>query len=381
MQVATITFTDAGGWQDDLPASLDSAATLVLAFGSPACTRVDEALADLRRAFPLSVLAGCSTSGEIRDDEILDASLTVAVVRFGATTLVRASTPLRDADDSREAGERLAAQLRAPALRAVLLLSDGLRVNGAQLVDGLNAHLGPGITVVGGLAGDGERFAQTWVLADAERRAGEVTAVGFLGDAVRVDAVAGGGWSDFGPERRITRARGQVLHELDGRPALDLYKDYLGEFAKDLPGAALRFPLLVTSGQTGAEPLVRTVLGIDEADRSMTFAGDIPEGGTARLMRASNSRLVDAAGQAASAVARRAGTHPGALVLSVSCVGRRIVMGQHAEDELEAVTEAFGPGCAHIGFYSYGEIAPAGGAVSRLHNQTIGVCVIHEEPL
>ena len=380
MQVETITFTDAGGWRGDFPLGMDSRTTLVLVFGSPDCRGIDAALASLRQTFPLAVHLGCSTAGEVRADEILDGSLTVAIARFARTGLIEASTPLRGPDDSREAGMRLGAGLRTQGLRAVLLLSDGLNVNGAQLVDGLNGSVGPGVTVIGGLAGDGDRFSRTWVLSGGERRTGHVTAVGFIGDAVRVDAVAGGGWSGFGPERRITRASGQVLYELDGRPALDLYKDYLGDFAKELPGAALRFPLQVRSPETGAEPLVRTVLGIDEAAKSMTFAGDIPQGGTARLMRASHSRLVDAAGQAAAAAARSAGAPAASLVLSVSCVGRRIVMGEHAEDELEAVTDAFAPDCAHVGFYSYGEIAPAGGDLSRLHNQTIGVSVIHEEP-
>lgn len=379
MQVESITFTDAGGWQRDLPGGMDSRSTLVLVFGSPDCLRSDEALADLRRAFPLAVHVGCSTSGEILADEILDGSLTVALARFERTTLVEACTAIRDPADSHDAGLRLGARLRAPGLRAVLLLSDGLAVNGARLVDGMNEGVGPGVTVVGGLAGDGERFARTWVLCDGERREGHIVALGLFGDVLRIDAAAGGGWSDFGPERQITRASGQILHALDGRPALDLYKDYLGEFASELPGAALRFPLLVKSAQPDSEPLVRTVLGVDEFDRSMTFAGDIPEGGTARLMRAGHSRLVDAAGEAASAAATGAGTPGSALVLSVSCVGRRIVMGQHAEDELEAVTEVFPPGCVNVGFYSYGEIAPAGGALSRLHNQTIGVTVIHEE--
>jgi hypothetical protein len=380
MQVEKITFTDAGGWQAGFPGALDSPSTLVLAFGSPDCARIDEALAELRAAFPQAIHVGCSTSGEISAGEILDGSLTVALTRFDRTGLLEACTPIRDPADSRDAGLRLGARLKAPGLRAVLLLSDGLSVNGAQLVDGLNAAVGPGVTVVGGLAGDGERFSRTWVLCDGERRAGQVVAVGLFGEALRINAAAGGGWSDFGPERQITRAAGQILYELDGRPALDLYKDYLGEFARDLPGAALRFPLLVKSPQPGAEPLVRTVLGIDESTRSMTFAGDIPQGGTARLMRASHSRLVDAAGQAATAAAPRSDSSDEVLVLTVSCVGRRIVMGQHAEDELEAVAEVFPEGCVNIGFYSYGEIAPAGGTISRLHNQTIGVTVIREAP-
>ena len=105
-----------------------------------------------------------------------------------------------------------------------------------------------------------------------------------------------GGWSDFGPERRITRSEGNVLFELDGKPALDLYKTYLGERADGLPGSALLFPLSVRRGGAG-ETLVRTILGMDEAAQSLTFAGDMPQGGVARLMRANNDHLIGSAGQ------------------------------------------------------------------------------------
>ena len=236
--------------------------------------------------------------------------------------------------------------------------------------------------MLGGLAGDGERFAQTWVLVDGRPARGMAAVVGLYGDALRIGTGFGGGWSAFGPPRRITRAQGQVLYEIDGLPALALYKQYLGEFARGLPGSALRFPLQVRAAQPGAEALVRTVLGVDEAAQSMTFAGDIPQGGTAVLMRANHAGLVDAAAHAAEVAAQQAGRGRAgepALVLAVSCVGRRMILGQHTDEELEAVAQSLPACCAHTGFYSYGEIAPAGGAVSRLHNQTIGVTVLREE--
>jgi hypothetical protein len=383
MKIESVIYRSGIGWSGPLPTVLDSASTLVLVFGSTDCQDSDLALEQLRQAFPRSLISGCSTSGEINADQLLDATLTVAVIRFERASLTQASTPLPHPDDSGAAGRRLAEAIEPAGLRAVLLLSDGLGVNGSQLVEGLNAGLKPGVRVMGGLAGDSDRFKQTWVIDHGVRASQRVCAICFYGEAFHLVMGSGGGWSDFGPERRITRAHGQVLYELDGKPALALYKSYLGELASGLPGTALRFPLQVKAPQPGAEPLVRTVLGIDEAQQSMTFAGDIPQGGTARLMRATQARLVDAAGQAATDAAGKAAAQGSkgtpALVLSVSCVGRRMILGQHTEDELELVAEAFSSGCIHVGFYSYGEIAPAGSEVSRLHNQTIAVGVFTED--
>lgn len=379
MQIKSVTFRGSEGWSDALPTALDGEQTLVLVFGSPDCPDIDLALAALRQGFPQSWICGCSTSGEIHADQLLDATLSVAVVRFERSALMMTCTPLLHPNDSAEAGRRLAEALNPAGLRAVLLLSDGVGVNGSQLVDGLSARLGPGVQVMGGLAGDSDRFAQTWILDQGERHSQRVCAVGFYGDAFQLATGTGGGWTGFGPERRITRSQGQVLYELDGKPALGLYKSYLGDLASGLPGSALRFPLEVRGAHPGAEPLVRTVLGIDEEQQSMTFAGDIPQGGMARLMRATHARLVEAAGDAAEKAASHTALDSPALVLSVSCVGRRIVLGQHTEDELEAVTEAFPAGSVHLGFYSYGEIAPAGSDLSRLHNQTIVVGGFTEE--
>jgi hypothetical protein len=252
--------------------------------------------------------------------------------------------------------------------------------NGTALVQGLLAGVPAGVAVTGGLAGDGARFARTWVLHEGQARSGVACAVGLYGERLSVGHGCGGGWSDFGPERRVTRARGNVLHELDGRPALDLYREYLGDRAHGLPGTALLFPLAIRRpGERDAKPLVRTILGIDDAQRSMTFAGDIPEGSIARLMRASTDGLVDSAGAAGRDAAAGLAADRPALVLAVSCVGRRLVLGERTEEEVELVREAMPAACTQLGFYSYGEIAPGQAhATADLHNQTMTVTVFQE---
>jgi hypothetical protein len=299
----SIAFDPKTGWTAALPVELDGPQTLVLVFAGACASQAGHpaarALAELAGAFSQSVWAGCSSAGEIRDDRVVDEGLSVVVAQFQHTVL--AKTPIAGPDDSRAAGLRLADQLNSAwqpsALRAVLVLADGLQVNGSALVQGLVASLPAGVVVTGGLAGDSDRFKSTWVFDGKQALPQHITAVGLFGDRLQVGHGCQGGWDDFGPERAITKAEGNVLHELDGRPALDLYTRYLGERAAGLPGAALLFPLSVRS--TGGDSrVVRTVLSIDEQARTMTFAGDIPQGGVARLMRSSTERLIESAGHA-----------------------------------------------------------------------------------
>lgn len=383
MQVTRVEYHAATGWSHALPAELDSPRTLVLAFGAWSLRDTEEPFADLRRAFPRSVLGGCSTAGEIAGSHVHDASVSVAITAFERTTLRAVHTCSAGIADSSGAGQRLAEALIADEegqhLAAVFILSHGVNVNGTDLVHGLAAHLPPSVHITGGLAGDDAKFENTWVLVDGAPVSGVVSAVGLYGESLEVGVGVNGGWHDFGPERLITRSEGAVLYELDGRPALDLYKEYLGDFAADLPGSGLLFPLSITRRGTTAPPLVRTLLGIDESTRALIFAGDVPQGAVARLMRTTNEQLVQAASAAVDQASDGLGGAGPALVVSVSCVGRRLLLGERTDEETEAVLEGVPLGSAHIGFYSNGEIASAAvGAPSELHNQTITVTAYRE---
>lgn len=377
MQLQTVTYRAAEGWSAPLPVELDSPRTLVLAFGASAFGHDVGPFDALAANFAQSVLAGCSTAGEIAGDRVHDGSVSVAVARFEHTDLRRASTTISEPGDSLNAGARLAGQLAGDGLRAVFVLSDGLRVNGSLLVEGLTRQLPADVIVTGGLAGDGSRFQRTWVLDGSTPRVNHLCAIGLYGERLRIGHGCEGGWSGFGPERRITRARDNVLFELDGKPALDLYRTYLGERAAGLPGTGLLFPLAVKRVGAGQDALVRTILAIDEAEKALIFAGDLPAGGIARLMRANSDKLIDSAGQAARNASVDAAAY--ALVISVSCVGRRLVLGERTDEEVEHVVGAAPARAAHVGFYSYGEISPLlRGRTSELHNQTMTVTLFGE---
>jgi hypothetical protein len=247
-------------------------------------------------------------------------------------------------------------------------------------VRGLNAILPSSVVVTGGLAGDGDRFERTWVIRDGIPHSGFVSAIGFYGERLRIGYGSKGGWDIFGPERLVTRAERSILYELDGKPALELYKKYLGDRAAGLPATALLFPLALRADSSDEKRIVRTILAVDETTQSMTFAGDIPQGYLAQLMKANFDRLVDGAAGAALMVREHQQEAPAdpVLAIAISCVGRRLVLGEHTEDELEATLDGLPEGTQQIGFYSYGEIAPYGTGHCDLHNQTMTLTTISE---
>jgi hypothetical protein len=242
----------------------------------------------------------------------------------------------------------------------------------------MTSKLPAGVAVTGGLSGDGARFGETWVCANGAAEQKRIVLLGFYGDRLRVGYGSMGGWDSFGPERRITRSKGNVLFELDGRSALELYKEYLGSHASGLPASGLLFPLTLRSEETG-ESVVRTILAVNEADQSMTFAGDMPEQALARLMRANFDRLIDGAAGAARTCRQKLGEEKTDLAILISCVGRKLVLKQRIEEEVEAVVEVLGETVVSTGFYSYGEISPfIPEARCALHNQTMTVTTLSE---
>jgi hypothetical protein len=379
MQVETVTYRAASGWSGELP-PLNSDSTLLLAFGAPAFFDEPEVWKELVHVYPDAVIAGCSTAGEIEGAEVSDDSVVLAVVRFDHSSVRGVHVGIGSAADSLQAGRQLGHDLLRPDLSAVIVLSEGLGVNGTDLVRGLNEVLGPDVIVTGGLAGDGDRFESTWVLVDGVPRAKAIVAVGLYGEAVEVGYGFKGGWDIFGPERLVTRSDGNVLYELDSLPALDLYEQYLGDRASELPASGLLFPLALR--EPGADgQLVRTILAVDHESRSMTFAGDIPEGVLAQLMKANFDRLIEGAESAALAAWDRGESEGPVLSIAISCVGRRLVLGERIEEEVEATLNALPAGTRQVGFYSYGELSPSGVGNCELHNQTMTLTTIGERSI
>jgi hypothetical protein len=378
MMIEQTRWTNKKGWEPEPLGKLRGSAQLVLVFGATSILKEKESFDRIKKAYPCAHLLGCSTAGEIYGTAVSDDSLVVTAIRFDSTQLKGARVRIADVEDSFRAGEDLARTLVAKGLVHVFVLSDGLKVNGSDLVRGLTSQLPSQVSVTGGLSGDGERFKETLVLWDDPPERDTIAALGLYGDHLRVGYGSLGGWDSFGPERLITRSKGNVLYELDGKSALELYKKYLGERAKELPAAGLLFPLSLRTkeGETG---VVRTILSVSEEEQSMTFAGDVPQGAYARLMKANFDRLIDGSIGAAKTSYEAIGSSCPDLAVLISCVGRKLVLKQRIEEEVEGVREVMGEQTILTGFYSYGEISPfTPSAKCELHNQTMTITTFSE---
>jgi len=380
MEVGQQKYSTVAGWEKTGASSgISGTIDLVLVFGSPDLIQSPSLYDELRTKYPHSTILMNSTAGEINDMTVSDNTLSLTAVSFESTTLRSASVHILPGESSYDAGARLALQLDPVELNNVLIISDGQHVNGSELVKGLYQSLPKNIIISGGLAGDGVKFSKTLVGLNDVPSENCIAAIGFYGSNITVTCGTAGGWDPFGPERLVTRSAGNVLYELDGKPALDIYKTYLGEYAGQLPSAGLLFPLSIRNGKSTS--LVRTILGVNEEDKSLVFAGNIPEGYYARLMKASLDRLIVGASQAAQESLLQPGGTPPDLAILISCVGRKLVLDQRVEEEVEIIKSVYGNSTVLTGFYSYGEISPSFNSEGpELHNQTMTITTFTERP-
>ena len=351
---------------------------LVLIFGNRMLLELDHIIEDIRTEFPYEHLVFGSTSGEIIDNHVFDDSIVVTAIEFENSSFeIRTENILTHNKDAKKLGQSLYKAIPKNNLKHLFVLSEGSFVNGSSLIEGLEEHIENAIPISGGLCGDDAKFEKTLASYQSNPKEGEVVLIGFYGDTLEISFASFGGWSTFGPQRVITKSEANILYEIDGQPALDLYKKYLGDKADQLPQASLLYPLNVTPEGKSA-PVVRTILGIDIENQSMTLAGDVPVNSKVQLMMASVDAIAQGANQAAKLAMKNRKIKP-QLALLVSCVGRKLVMNQRVEEEIECVKEVVGLQTAITGFYSYGEMAPfSGNTFCELHNQTMTLTLISE---
>lgn len=378
MKIEQKLWTEAEGWEYTSTGRLDAPPQLVLAFGARKLMEDPKMYQQMRNFYPGAYLLSCSTAGEILDTNVRDNSISLTAVHFDKTVIRFSVTNIDNADDSLHVGKRLAEFLPVEGLVHAMVFSDGLNVNGTALVKGINDNLPSNVSVTGGLVGDGADFKKTVVGFDSPGESNKVVLLGFYSPNLKVGFGSLGGWEAFGDQRTITKSKGNVLFELDGKPALSVYKEYLGDQASGLPSTGLLFPLRLETSEH--DEVVRTILGVDEAAQSMTFAGDMPEGVKAHFMRADFEKLVNGATGASSQSLDRLERMQPHLAILVSCIGRKLVLKERTSDEVKAVRAVIGDQAAIAGFYSYGELCPTAAKEKQclLHNQTMTITTFRE---
>lgn len=352
-------------------------ANLVIGFGASALVSDENNFANIREKFPNATLAMASSAGEIFDKEVFDNTISLIAIEFADTKIATSEVNIEDYDNSFDAGLALVTKLPKEALKLIFVLSDGGKVNGSELVKGINEATESKVLVTGGLAGDGAKFEKTFVGLNQVPTSGKVIAIGFYGEKLKVSHGSIGGWESFGLERTVTKSDKNVLYEIDDKSVLELYKNYLGKYAEELPGSALLFPLSIKLNDKD-DLIVRTILSVDEQNQSMTFAGDLPLGSKVRFMKANFDKLIDAASDAANNCLRMNSISP-KVALLISCVGRKVILNNRIDEEVEAVSDIFNNTTLLTGFYSYGEISPLRPfSGCELHNQTMTITCLNE---
>ena len=337
-------------WDPKPRGELGDGAQFVIVFGERNLLKEKKYLEVIKKAYPKAFIWGCSTAGEIYNTEVFDESIVFTAVQLEHSDVKIINSKVSNMSDSFAVGEHLGKSINKKDLSHVLVLSDGLNVNGSELVNGITEHLPNDVIVTGGLSGDGERFTETVVFTDNNLPETKTISIAALyGKKIQIGHGSLGGWDQFGPERLITKSKGNILYELDGQCALKLYEKYLGKHSEGLPATGLLFPLCVRR-QDDENGVVRTILSVNKKDKSMTFAGDVEEGSFARLMKANFNRLIDGAQAAAMECKNNILEKEPDLAILISCVGRKMVLKQRIEEEVEAVREVVGRKTILTGF-------------------------------
>ncbi len=366
------------GWRVPDSLGLGRAAQVVFLFGSAALIKASGAFEVCRKAYPRAHVLGSSTAGEIHGTDVRLDTVAITAIGFAHTPVAVARVGVRDERESFEAGAKLIGSFDPAGLKHLFVLSEVLKLDASDVIRGINSALPPGVGVSGGFSADGDKQEVSYIWCDGDPAESSIAALGLYGDHIRVGAAATGLWGQFGPLRTITKSNGSVLRELDGRSVLGLYKEYLGDLASGLPATGLLFPLALSVRDTGRNVL-RGLLSVDEATQSMRFAGHMPEGSQVRMMMGRIETLIEDTRTAARASLQALDATPPTLSIIVSCNGRRHVLKQRIEEEIEAVHEVVGDQAVLSGFYCCGEIAPIGpGEGPELHNESMAITCFAE---
>ncbi len=379
---------------DACEAGLEAAEELIEQLGCPpqlviafASAEIDpaEALAGLRAGLPEARIVGCSSYAEINSREALSGSLTAMGLCFPEGIEFQTFAHTTGADPF-EAGVSFAREVASFDPNLLILFPDGLAYNSTRLLLGIQSVLGQRFPIIGGIAADDARFERTYQFHDDRCLTAAVVGVALKG-RVEVVTAARCGWRPVGATRTATKVvDGNVLLELDGQPALSLYRQFLGERWAEMPSVGVEFPVgIVGGGELGSQRmdgdgeilLLRAIKAIDEEQQAIVFGGDLPEGARVRMSRATKDDVIAGANEAGDEVAARMPEPSFALVFD--CMARKVALGPRYKEEVHHTFARLGAELPKVGFHTFGELSPVSG-VTMHHDETFTIALIRAIP-
>jgi len=315
---------------------------------------------------------GCTSSGEIAGLDAFEESIVVMLFNL-PTDAFRIKLFDGMYKTSYQVGQEVATWAQkifnAPAL---LVLSAGLQADGEAFVHGVIVTMGYEAPLFGGLAGDDLKMQGTYTFTEKEITGLGVLALALDNVKIEVNGLAVSGWKGIGTIKTVTRAEGNVVYTIDDHPALDVYSRYFNINLGDDQTLAAEYPLQVM--REDGSFVLRAAMIINP-DKSMVYAGTVPQGSQVQFSMPPSTEIIDFAIQNLSHF-KQDTTNADALIL-FSCKGRHLALGPMIEDEIDSIFHLWE--APMVGFFTYGEIGPTKAGRCDFHNNTLTLVTLREK--
>jgi methyl-accepting chemotaxis protein len=363
--------------------SLPGKAKAGILFASPKHD-LKKILAIATETVPEAQWVGCSTAGEITERGITHGGVTATLIASDeiACTLKTASAISRD---HAKAAQALCSELDAATRSALerglansttILLADTLTSPAEWLVSAMRKQSRPHHRIVGGAPGDDGALKATWVGVPGNVAVDSAAALHLFTRQPWGIGVEHG-LKPVTEKRTVTKASGPLIEEIDGKPAFQMFEDYIREHGlKVPPDKRVEFVIRNELGVFFFDDIckVRAIHQIRD-DGALVSTGEIPVGSSICIVTGETEALVAAARRAAQDARQGLKGGRAACVFVFSCFCRTLILGNDFKREVDAIRDVF-PETPISGFVTYGEIARFSGRLDGYHNTTVVVAAL-----
>jgi len=347
--------------------------------GTPLLKTISNYLSGIR-------VLGCSGAAIISNRGIFKHGLVIMLLSHSQgvyfnTGLVKNIMERSAVQAGEELGENLLHGFQGIRRDLSVMFSDGLIESSSDLISGLQERVGVSFPLAGASAADNLAFKKTYIYFDQEIISN--AACGILwGGKLNFGLGTKHGWKPLGKPRKVTKASGNIINEIDNAPAIRIYEDYLAMDTAELKNELKRISILYPIGiyLPGEEEfLLRNLFSIED-NGSIVLQGNVPQNSQIRLMIGTKETCLAATHQAIEEVKKGLSGRPCNFVLVFDSISRYILLGRQAGKELEIIKEHLGKDTPIIGLCTYGEQAPLRSinylGKTYFQNQTITIVAI-----